>query len=257
MIPISFVFITRNAGKHIGGAIKSISKYANEILILDQESTDSTRQEAISALQEYTKINDSATASCAFRPVEFLGICEYYRQPSIEACRNNWVFVLDADERLPEEVDFDSIISDAEKTNKRVIGFPRTNVVIDYEGVTLDSWLGNEMQYRLLDKRYCYWPVFIHSSPVPIQTAYQERTDFKITHLTELDHWPKKGEVYNESPTLWGKDRLKGYHLYCYQRAKIAVAQELLALGKFENHRQRLEPLELPENVWLPPYLPR
>ena len=84
---LSVVIITKNEEKNIAQAIYSAS-FANEILVLDSGSTDKTCNIAkeLGARVEYQ---------------EWLGFGPQ-KNKAIELANNDWVFVLDADEKITE-----------------------------------------------------------------------------------------------------------------------------------------------------------
>jgi len=89
MNKLSVVIITKNEEKFIEDAIKSAS-FADEVLILDSGSSDKTCEIAknLGARVEYQK---------------WLGFGKQ-KQKAVELAKNNWVFVLDSDERITKEL---------------------------------------------------------------------------------------------------------------------------------------------------------
>ena len=90
MHQITGTIITLNAEKHILRAIDSLSKICNEIIVLDSESTDSTRDIAY-----------SAGAKVFIQP--FLGDGGQKKEAS-KFSKNDWIFSLDADEYLANDL---------------------------------------------------------------------------------------------------------------------------------------------------------
>lgn len=86
---LSVVIITKNEEKFISDAIKSAS-FANEVLILDSGSSDNT-----------CEIAKSLGAKVLFQ--EWLGFGAQ-KNKAVELASNDWVFVLDSDERIPSEL---------------------------------------------------------------------------------------------------------------------------------------------------------
>ena len=86
---LSVVIITKNEEKFIGDAIKSAS-FANEVLILDSGSSDNT-----------CKIAEELGASIYSH--EWLGFGPQ-KNRAVELAKNDWVFVLDSDERITIEL---------------------------------------------------------------------------------------------------------------------------------------------------------
>ena len=89
MQKLSVVIITKNAEKHIKNAIQS-ALFADEILVLDSGSTDETCDivEKLGAIAEYQ---------------EWLGFGRQ-KNKAVELASNDWVFVLDADEQITEQL---------------------------------------------------------------------------------------------------------------------------------------------------------
>jgi len=86
---ISVVIITKNEEKFISDAIKS-ALWADEVLILDSGSEDKTCEIAkkLGARVEYQ---------------EWLGFGRQ-KQKAVSLAKNDWVFVLDSDERITDEL---------------------------------------------------------------------------------------------------------------------------------------------------------
>jgi len=90
MIKITGTIITLNAEKYILRAIESLKNICDEIIVLDSESTDSTR-----------RLAESVGAKVFTQP--FLGDGKQKKKAS-EYSNNNWVFSLDADEYLDSDL---------------------------------------------------------------------------------------------------------------------------------------------------------
>jgi len=86
---ISVVIIAKNEERFIGEAIQS-AKFANEVLVLDSGSTDST-----------CSIASSLGARLIYQ--DWLGFGNQ-KNKAIELAINDWVFVLDSDERITEKL---------------------------------------------------------------------------------------------------------------------------------------------------------
>ena len=90
MDKISVVIITLNEERNIGRCIESVTKVADEVLVIDSLSTDNTR-----------KIAESYGARLIEQP--FLGHIEQ-KNFAKEKATHNWVLSLDADEALSEQL---------------------------------------------------------------------------------------------------------------------------------------------------------
>ena len=87
--PLSVVIIAKNEEKFIGDAISS-AEFADEILILDSDSTDDTCQ---IAKQLGARVENQAWLG--FGP---------QKNRAVDLATNDWVFVLDSDERIPPKL---------------------------------------------------------------------------------------------------------------------------------------------------------
>jgi glycosyltransferase involved in cell wall biosynthesis len=89
MNKLSVVIITKNSSKYISDAIKS-ANFADEVLVLDSGSTDNTCEiaKSLGARVEYQK---------------WLGFGKQ-KQKAVDLAKNEWVFVLDSDERITKEL---------------------------------------------------------------------------------------------------------------------------------------------------------
>ena len=87
-VPLSAAIITKNEEENIRSCMQSIS-FAGQIIIVDSGSTDAT----LSIAKEF---------GCEIYSEEWRGFGPQ-KQSAIEKCRQPWIFVLDADERIPPE----------------------------------------------------------------------------------------------------------------------------------------------------------
>jgi len=108
---LSIVIITKNEQKFIADAIKS-SLFADEVLILDSGSTDDT----VSITKEL--------GGKAFQQ-EWLGFGKQ-KQKAVELASNDWVFVLDSDERISHKLQ-DEILQELQNPKFDGYFIPRLN----------------------------------------------------------------------------------------------------------------------------------
>jgi glycosyltransferase involved in cell wall biosynthesis len=89
MNKLSVVIITKNSEKFIKDSVKSAS-FADEVLVLDSGSSDKTCEIAknLGARVEYQ---------------EWLGFGKQ-KQKAVDLAKNDWIFVLDSDERITEKL---------------------------------------------------------------------------------------------------------------------------------------------------------
>jgi len=147
---ITVVIWAYNQEKNIGDCIRSAKLLTENIILIDLESTDQT---AIIA-----KNNHCQTIS---HPN--LKFVEPVREFGIYQTKTDWVFILDADERITPEI--------AAET-KKLIGttaffyLPRKNIFSEKKWFKHGGWWP-DYQIRIINKKYFVsWPKTIHSTPV-------------------------------------------------------------------------------------------
>lgn len=88
---LSIVMITRNSGEVVEGALKSVAGLGNELLVGDGESKDGT----VEMVKKYggTVVPQKKDAPLGVR-----------KQELVERAKSDWILVLDADERVSEEL---------------------------------------------------------------------------------------------------------------------------------------------------------
>ena len=87
-VPLAVAIITKNEEENIRSCLQSIS-FAGQIVIVDSGSTDAT----LSIAKEF---------GCEIYREEWRGFGPQ-KQSAIEKCRQPWILVLDADERIPPD----------------------------------------------------------------------------------------------------------------------------------------------------------
>lgn len=121
LIPVSVVIATRNEASNIAACIDSI-RWAGEILVVDNDSTDDTREQAERSGATVIAAGDAPTIGAA-------------RNTAIARARNHWVLVVDADERGT---------SDLERAVRNVISQPASAA---YRIPRRNFFLGGEIRH--------------------------------------------------------------------------------------------------------------
>ena len=88
--PISVVILAKNEEERIQDCIKSVIDWVDEVIVVDDESSDKTRE-----------IAQSLGAKVLIRKMDIEG---RHRNQAYAQAENEWVFSLDADERPTEEL---------------------------------------------------------------------------------------------------------------------------------------------------------
>ena len=165
---ISIVIITRNEEKMIEDCLKSIGNWADEILIIDDASTDKT----LDIVKKYgVRIN----------PLFQKTIFSQLRNEGLEKATGDWIFYLDADERLTDNLK-EEITKIINKPEFFAYAIPRRNF-----------YLGQEVRFggaspdyvkRLFKKDKLYkWEGDLHEEPFfEGQLGYLKEPMIHLTH---------------------------------------------------------------------------
>ena len=139
--PVSVVVITKNEEQNIAGCLESV-KWADEIIVVDDESTDTTRE----IVKKYTD-------KIFTRKMENEGV---HRNWAYAQAANDWVLSLDADERVTEPL-ADEIIGLLKGVPEfKAYTTPRRNYIGDhwlryggeYPAAQTKFFLKNEFRYE-------------------------------------------------------------------------------------------------------------
>jgi glycosyltransferase involved in cell wall biosynthesis len=194
MLNLSAVVLTKNEEKNIADCLESVAGWAQEIIVVDDESTDRTTDLA----SEYT--NKIIT-----RKMDIEG---KHRNFAYAQAKSTWVLSLDADERVTEELreEIKQVISHHSDFNGFTI--PRRNYIGDY-WVKHGGWYPSP-QLKLFKKdKFRYEEVAVHPRAFMddpcghlksdiIHYSYKGIEDFlqKLNRQTswEADKWYKQNK---------------------------------------------------------------
>jgi len=117
-ISLSVVVITKNEEKNIGECLASVNNWANEIIVVDDLSSDKT-----------VEIARGYTDKIFQKKMEVEGI---HRNWAYRQARNEWVLSLDADEMVTSELrdEIEKILNQSNEYSAFAI--PRRNYIGDY-----------------------------------------------------------------------------------------------------------------------------
>lgn len=149
MIPATAIIHTRNSERYLEEVIDCLGDF-DEVLVCDMESSDRTLDIA----------RGKGCAVVSFPPV---GYVEPARNFAMTQARNDWVFFVDSDETVtPVLAEYVARFIENPPAGAAALRVPRRNML-------LGRWVRStwpDFQTRLLDRRKCVWPRFIHSRPV-------------------------------------------------------------------------------------------
>jgi len=147
---ISVVINTLNEEENLPRAIASIKGFADEIVVVDMESTDKT-VEVAKKLGAKVFLHKKT------------GYVEPARNFAIEKTMNSWILVLDADEEIPEKL-AEKITQILKEPKADYFRIPRKNIIFG-------KWLKHsrwwpDYNIRLFKKGSVSWNEVIHAVPM-------------------------------------------------------------------------------------------
>ena len=188
MLKISVVIITLNEEKNLERCLRSVKTIADEIVVVDSNSTDKTEE-------------ISRHYNARFVSQSFLGYVEQ-KNYATSIAKNDWVLSLDADEELSEEL-MQSLIQ--LQPNERNIAF-KVERFSNYCGkwIKHSGWYPDK-KIRLYNKKFgCwegdkiheYWQPLIKQKALLLKGhlfhyTYHSVSDFfkQIDHYSEIIAW--------------------------------------------------------------------
>jgi len=178
---LAVVILTRNEEKNIRAAIESAS-FADEIIVIDSGSTDGT--EAIA------KELGAKFFSRAMDEAGFAG----QRNFALEVAASDWIFYLDADERIP--AGGEAIIRTAMK-ERAAYSVARESMVMG-RAIRHGVYRPDRV-VRLFPKEAVHWVGKVHERA---ECSLPEKAlDMTLAHYTNAD-WAQYFQKFNEYTTL-------------------------------------------------------
>ena len=170
LVKISAVIIAFNEEKNISEAIKSVD-WADEILVIDSESTDLTRE-----------ICKSFGAKVLVE--KWRGFSKQ-KQFAIDNAAHNWIFSLDADERVSAGLKAEILQLKDKSENELADGYkiPRLTFYMN-RPIRHCGWYP-DWQLRFFDRRKGKWKdVLIHESMQMNENSKVEKLENDILHYS-------------------------------------------------------------------------
>ena len=145
-IPLSVVVITKNEEENIGKCLGSVKNWADEILVVDDESSDAT-------VDESQKFADRVL----HRRMDIEG---RHRNWAYAQAKNEWVLSLDADEYVTEELK-EEISSALSNTAFHAYSIPLRNYIGSY-WIRHSGWYPAGKLRLFMKSRFKYEEVEVH-----------------------------------------------------------------------------------------------
>lgn len=187
---ISVVINTYNAQQHLAKVLESVKDF-DEVVVCDMESTDDT-----------VKIAEGYGCRVVTFPKNGHTCCEPARTFAIQAARNPWVLVVDADEIVTPELR-EALYGVEKEGMSPVSGYyiPRQNM---FMGMFVRDF-HYDYQLRFLVREGTEWPPTIHSLPkVPGRVEkLKAPKEARLLHLMDetMHEYVAKMNVYTDNET--------------------------------------------------------
>lgn len=168
MAKISAVINTLNEAKKIGRCLASLKGFANEIIVVDMMSSDSTREIA----KKY--------GARVFKHKR-VGYVEPARNFAISKAKYEWIIILDADEEITEGLK-SYLKKEIKDTKYDYFRLPRKNIIFS-KWMKHSGWWP-DYNIRFFRKSNVSWGNEIHSIPLTVGqgTDLLATEDFAIRH---------------------------------------------------------------------------
>lgn len=190
---LSILIHTKNVAETFEKTLKSV-EFADEIIIIDMESTDETLKIA----KKYTK---------KIFHHEDVGYADPARNFAISKAKNKWILVVDADEVISKELEKIIIATINDKNSVDVYHLPRKNFVFGKWIMKTGWW--PDYQPRLFKKGTVSWQVGVHRLPdiTGKQEKFPAEESYAIEHANYKDiaHFIEK---LNHYTSIQAKERL-------------------------------------------------
>lgn len=172
MAKISVVINTYNEERKLPRALASLKGFANEVVVVDMMSTDSTRVIA----------KDFGARVFKHKKISFV---EPARNFAIEKAKCDWIFILDPDEEVPESLKLylkKEINRPSNEAQPNYYRLPRKNIIFGKWMKHTGWW--PDYNIRFFKKGSVSWNQKIHSVPVTtgIGTDLPISEEFAIKH---------------------------------------------------------------------------
>ena len=190
---VTAIIPTFNEEKNIAYAIAQV-QWADEILVIDSHSTDKT-----------VKIAKNLNVRVIKRHFD-----NYSNQKNfaIKQAENDWIFVLDADERIPEELKYEILEKLENNTKEKAFWIPRINYFL-HKKVKYSGWQ-NDKVIRLFNRQYAGYNGRLVHEEIQCQTKIGYLTN-PLIHYTCNDYKKYKSKVKKYS-------KLKAIELYNHNK---------------------------------------
>src|SRR5690606_24264437 len=193
MNKLTVIIPTLNEEEFLEGAINS-AKFADEIIVMDSFSKDNT-----------VKIATEHSVKVIQREFDNFSAQKNY---AIDKAQNNWIFILDADERIPEALKNEII--DRLKNPEDYVAFYVLCSHIFMNKRMKHSTFKNEWKMRFFNKEYCkYGSKLVHEDVDVHGKSGKLKNHFDHYTYRNFDHYvgKKNHYAYLQAKSLHAKNK--------------------------------------------------
>jgi hypothetical protein len=181
---ITVVISAYNGEPIIENAIKSAFLVTDDVLVVDTESTDNTYDIA-------------KKLGCRVLHFPFHRYIEPSRNFALHSSGGDWVFILDADEEITQEL-AQEIKMTVENTDHSYFYVPRKNIFAGKKWLQHGGWYPDAVLRLIKKSAFKEWPTAIHSTPIISGTAGRLSEPFLHYFHPNLENMVSKTMVYED-----------------------------------------------------------
>lgn len=146
---ISVVIVNYNEASSLVRCIKSVVKWADEVVVIDLESTDESKKHA-------------QALGARWIPHKFVPYVEMVREFAINQAKGDWILVLDPDEEVKPSLQ-KLLTKVSQNYTQEILNIPRQNIFFGHWIRHTNFW--PDRQIRFFAKGTISWPVELHTYP--------------------------------------------------------------------------------------------
>ena len=214
---VSIGLIVHNEALNIRGCIQNILIHTDNIVIIDQSSTDNTVDIIRQELGESGKTWEVITTECK-------GYADPDRTLLLSKGMYDWMFLIDADERIPHNIDWEKLTTG----QHGAVNFPMRSIYFNedekYGDYSYEECLANGKEVwegypdyhpRLLPKG-TVWPAGVHERPT-FRRIINAPASCDMLHLKTYEKQLEKDKKYALMFPEWAKD-MHGHALFIQEQ---------------------------------------
>jgi len=184
----SVVIPCKNEEHHLEDCVLSVVDWADEVVIADSGSTDRT-------LEIAARLCERFPAKCRLVQREFINFGSFKSWAS-QQCRHDWVFVLDADERMSKSLshEIDTVLSSSSAADAYLVRF--RHYFLGHR-IRFGKWNGRGV-IRLFRQSRCHYDSREVHEKVIVPSGRVRKLHSRLDHFTctSLDRWFQKKYAY-------------------------------------------------------------